>query len=77
MLDHVLGMACTVCGHLYEHAPDRYVCDDCGEVGTLDVQYDYELIGSRFDRASVTGDVDTMWRFRPLMPIVAPCLRPL
>ena len=71
MIDHVLGMSCTVCGRVYEHAPDRYVCEDDGEVGTLDVRYDYDLVASRLDRATLTGDVDTMWRFRPLMPIAA------
>ena len=76
MLDHVLGMACTVCGRRYDHAPDRYVCDDDGEVGTLDVEYDYDLIAARFERATVTGDVDTMWRFRPVMPISAEAVVP-
>ncbi len=71
MLDHVTGMACTVCGRVYDHAPDRYVCEDDGEVGTLDVQYDYPLVATRLDKTSVTGDVDTMWRFRPLMPVGA------
>ena len=68
-LDHVLHLACVVCGR--EFAPgDIYVCPDHGNEGILDVRYDYDRIS--LTRASLAGDSDrTMWRYRAVMPIEA------
>lgn len=62
----MLGLRCTVCNRLYPPEPGRYACDDEG--GTLDVEYDYDLIGARIDRQRL-GDVQTMWRYRALLPV--------
>ena len=45
-LDHVRGLVCVVCGEVYAPAPDRYVCDNHGNEGILDVAYDYDLVGA-------------------------------
>jgi threonine synthase len=65
-VDHVLGLACTICGRLYQPDPGRYVCDIDGEAGTLDVIYDYDRIRGRIH---LYQDDPTMWRYRPLLPI--------
>lgn len=65
-MDHVLGLACTICGRLYQPDPGRYVCDIDGEAGTLDVIYDYDRIRGRIH---LYQDDPTMWRYRPLLPI--------
>ena len=36
------ALACVVCGREYPLG-DRYVCDDHGSEGILDVRYDYEI----------------------------------
>ncbi len=67
---YVTGLRCTVCGASYEPRPGRYTCDECGEVGTLDVQYDYDAIAGVISQASLAADPDrTIWRYRPLMPV--------
>jgi threonine synthase len=66
----VTELRCVVCGRLY--APDEvsYTCPDCGQVGTLDVLFDYETL-----KRTVTPDIITrspdpsMWRYRPLLPL--------
>ncbi|MFQ5947234.1 MAG: threonine synthase [Acidimicrobiia bacterium] len=69
-LDHVLRLECLVCGNRYDPAEIDYVCPDHGAVGTLDVVYDYELVGRRLRRARLRDDPErTMWRYRPLLPI--------
>jgi threonine synthase len=65
------AFACVVCGREYPLG-DRYVCDDHGSEGILDVRYDYEAIGRVFDRDRLAADRDTtMWRYRPLLPVAA------
>ncbi len=69
-LSNVLELRCVLCGAGYQPAADRYVCDGCGPAGTLDVQYDYALIGASWSRDALAADGDpTMWRFRPLLPV--------
>lgn len=66
------SLRCTVCGVSYASEPGRYVCDRCGEVGTLDAGYDYEAIGAVLTPASLAADGErSMWRYRPLLPIDA------
>jgi threonine synthase len=63
------SFACVVCGREYPLG-DRYVCDDHGNEGILDVRYDYDAIGQTFDRDALAADRDpTMWRYRPLLPV--------
>ncbi|MCY4527179.1 MAG: pyridoxal-phosphate dependent enzyme, partial [Anaerolineaceae bacterium] len=66
----VRELRCVLCGG--GHAPDalEYVCPDCGEVGTLDVLYDYGRLRARLDRDRlVAGTADGMWRWRDLLPL--------
>ncbi len=48
----------------------QYTCVDCGDVGTLDVLYDYEALRTHLDRDRLAANRDyTMWRYRDLLPI--------
>ena len=63
-------LRCTICEASYEPAPGRYVCDGCGDVGTLDARYDYAAIGGVLTPESLTADPElSMWRYRPLLPV--------
>lgn len=66
------GLRCTVCTASYASEPGRYVCDHCGDVGTLDAGYDYAAIGDVLTPASLAADREwSMWRYRPLLPVDA------
>jgi threonine synthase len=70
MIDHVLALECLICGERYAPADVSYVCPKHGREGILDVVYDYEAIGSRFDRDGLGSSWDQgMWRYRPLLPV--------
>lgn len=63
-------LTCSVCGR--EYAPDavQYTCPVCGQVGTLDVLYDYDALRSRLDRDRIAESrVESMWRYRDLLPL--------
>ena len=64
------GLRCTVCSDTYQPEPGRYVCDSCGEVGTLDARYDYAAIAKALTPGGLATDPDrSMWRYRPLLPV--------
>jgi threonine synthase len=72
MIDHVTGLSCVICGTTYSVEEAGYVCLDHGNEGILDVQYDYDLVGSRISKASLQEDRDpTMWRYRTLLPMAS------
>lgn len=69
-----------MCGR--EYAPDavQYTCPVCGQVGTLDVLYDYPMLKAKLDRDQLSASrVQSMWRYRDLLPLspeaVVPPLR--
>ena len=49
----VLHLACVVCGREYPATDARYVCDDHGNEGILDVIYDYDRVD--LTRESLAG----------------------
>lgn len=68
---------CTICGAHYQPEPGRYTCDPCGEAGTLDVRYDYDLVGSTLSQESLADDRDiTMFRYTDLLPIAPDAVPP-
>ena len=70
MIDQVTGLVCVICGTAYPAEEAGYVCPDHGNEGILDVRYDYDLVGSRISKESLSEDRDTtMWRYRPLLPV--------
>lgn len=77
---NVSQLKCSLCGAAY--APDqvRYVCPKHGDVGLLDVLYDYEKTKSRVTPAVISKSKDfSIWRYWDLLPIadrsVVPQLR--
>jgi threonine synthase len=63
------SFVCVVCGREYPLG-NRYVCDDHGTEGILDVRYDHDSIGESWSKEALAADRDqTMWRYRPLLPI--------
>jgi len=69
-MQHIINLKCLLCGH--EYGPDEvsYVCPKHGSEGILDVQYDYDLIASKFSRTDLKGNgEDSLWRYKPLLPV--------
>jgi len=68
----VIGLDCVVCDATYEADYTGYVCRDDGDEGILDVQYDYEKIGTTLTRESLAENHNhTMWRYGPLLPVAS------
>ena len=67
-MDHVTGLRCLICGRVYTQDEIEYVCPEHGTEGIVDVEYDYESIGSRTARDE-PGTEPGMWRYRALLPV--------
>jgi threonine synthase len=69
-MKHVKNLKCLLCGDEYGPEEVRYVCSKHGTEGILDVQYDYDLIASKFSRAELKGKGEnSLWRYKPLLPV--------
>lgn len=69
-MTNVTDLHCTICDASYVSEPGRYVCDSCGDAGTLDVRYDYQAVAMMLSPKSLLADRDpSMWRYRPLLPV--------
>jgi len=69
-MKYVENLVCINCGKTYKADPERYMCDSCGEDGLLDVQYDYEMIKTEWNKNKLSKDMDKrIWRYEPLLPI--------
>lgn len=68
----VLKLKCSLCGREYAPGAVDYTCPTCGQVGTLDVLYDYENLRQTLDREAISAShVNSMWRYRDLLPLKA------
>ena len=66
----ILELRCTVCRKSFRPDEVRYFCPECGQVGTLDVLYDYARLKTQVDREALnTRREMSMWRYAPLLPI--------
>jgi threonine synthase len=66
----ILELRCTVCERTYPPGEVDYFCLACGQVGTLDVLYDYEALKNTLDRDALSANREpSMWRYRDLLPI--------
>lgn len=63
----VLSLKCIKCDKEYP-ADNRFTCEDCGDEGILDVQYDYEKIKPTLV-SQLPNRARNMWRYRELLPI--------
>ena len=66
----ILELRCTICNQSYQPDEVQYFCPSCGQVGTLDVLYDYETMRLQLDREALTAQRESsLWRYRDLLPI--------
>jgi len=64
----VLKLKCSVCEREYGPNEVQYTCPVCGDVGTLDVLYDYEHLRATLERDTPRSE-RSMWRYRDLLPL--------
>lgn len=70
MMDHVVGLKCTLCGAEYDVDEAEYVCPHHGDDGILDVIYDYDLIAQHISPDKLANDpTRSIWRYLPLLPV--------
>src|SRR4051812_38259259 len=68
----ILELRCPVCGQAYSAEEVRYTCPTCGDVGTVDVLYDYVALKAQLDRDAFRNHGEQwMWRYKALLPIEA------
>lgn len=63
----ISGLQCSICGVMYDDSM-LYTCPACGEVGTLDVLYDYANL-TDLQETITASRTFSMWRYKPLLPI--------
>ncbi len=69
-MDHIVGLRCSLCGAEYKLDEITYVCPHHGDMGNVDVLYDYARIAKRFSREALAANSDpSIWRYLPLLPI--------
>ncbi len=63
-------LRCVIGGCAYAIDEVAYTCPRHGELGTLDILYDYEALRASLDRDALTADCSSdCWRYRALLPI--------
>jgi threonine synthase len=67
----ILELRCPLCDRIYSAEAVQYTCPQCGEVGTLEVLYDYDALKTQLDRDALRKDEQSMWRYRDLLPLNA------
>jgi threonine synthase len=66
-------LRCPLCHTSYAPGEVQYACPRCGQVGTLDVLYDYDALKGHLRRDDIQQSRDTsMWRYADLLPIDKP-----
>lgn len=66
----ILELRCTICEETYQPGEVEYFCPACGQVGTLDVLYNYGTLKSVVDRDALFANREiSMWRYRDLLPV--------
>jgi threonine synthase len=76
-MDHVVSLKSLISGQEFALDEVMYVDPSYGNEGILDVQYDYDLIKSRFSREQLATSRDfTIWRYKPLLPVEADAVVP-
>jgi threonine synthase len=65
----VTTLECTLCGDEYDPDQIIYTCPNHeGVKGILEVKYDYDVIGDRFD-ADLDGNIQSQWKYEAFLPV--------
>lgn len=71
-MSEVSLLRCSVCAGEYEPDAVQYFCPRCGQLGTLEVLYDFDALRRVVDRDRLAASHEaSMWRYKPLLPIGA------
>jgi threonine synthase len=69
-MDHVLGFKCSLCGQEYGLDEIEYVCPKHGDMGNVDIVYDFKKVAKKFGKRKLAENTDySIWRYRALLPI--------
>ena len=64
-------LRCVIGGCTYQPDSVTYTCPEHGELGTLDILYDYDALKREIDRDELNASrTMNSWRYKPLLPIV-------
>ena len=61
-------LQCVICQTQYAPESVAYTCPKCGELGTLDILYDYAALAQSIDRDR-PRTLPSVWRYKDLLPI--------
>ena len=63
-------LRCVVAGCRFGADEVDYTCPNHGELGTLDILYDYDALRRRLDRDAISASsVSNCWRYKRLLPL--------
>lgn len=63
-------LRCVIGGCTHQLDRVTYTCPEHGELGTLDILYDYDALKEELDRDEMSASrVMNSWRYKPLLPI--------
>jgi threonine synthase len=66
----VQNFECTLCHRTFDPALDLLTCPHCGELGILEINYDYDRMKQTVNRDYFRNNPDfTMWRYLPMMSL--------
>lgn len=68
-------MKCMKCSKEFPVSLDRYVCDDCGIEGILDIVYDYNSINISREEIAQSREY-SLWRYKKMLPVKPDAVQP-
>lgn len=69
-MKYVKNYECTLCHKIFDKNRLINTCDECGEKGILDINYNYDELKKVINREYFKNNTDfTMWRYKHLMSV--------
>ena len=69
-MKYVKNYECTLCHKTFDKNVSIYTCDECGEKGILDINYESALMKEVISKEYFKNNTDyTMWRYKHLMSV--------
>jgi len=69
---YVKHYECTLCHKTFPKEQDLFTCPECGELGILDIIYDYELMKQEVNADYFKNNrIDSIWRYLPMLSVKA------